>query len=225
MHECRLDGVCGARRLRVSLSTACRRWFYCRFCKFIIDYSSKVEWKSTYVLSVSFSLGRCWPYRLVMGPLTLNQFEGTTRDLERLNKNEPTWFHLSILSCSSCSYRSFSETRLPDRPSSRWRWLASRCSFTDCLAVKTGGLRPHQNQPGNDILIPNMKRSSAERNVVNVVLIDERLHHCMIVIHSRLRTREEPGPPGSAENMHSMIHRYRKRKWTNERTILNDSSW
>ena len=35
---------------------------------------------------------------------------------ERLfNKNEPTWFHVS-----ACSYRLFSESRLPDPPTCRW---------------------------------------------------------------------------------------------------------
>ena len=47
---------------------------------------------------------------------------------------------------------------------------------------------------------PNMKCSSAKRNLVNVVLIDDRLHHCMIVIRLRMRMREELSLTDLAEN-------------------------
>ena len=51
---------------------------------------------------------------------------------------------------------------------------------------------------GNNIPIPNIKHSSAEWNLVNVVLIDDRLHHC-IMIRLRMRTREELGLTDSAD--------------------------
>ena len=83
---------------------------------------------------------------------------------------------------SSRSSRSFSEPRLP-APLTTSRWVPR--SFTDCSAVTTRGLRRPESQPGNHVPIPNMKRSSAKRNsltLVNVVLIDDRLPHCTIVI-------------------------------------------
>ena len=69
---------------------------------------------------------------------------------------------------------------------------AAVCSLT-VLSGEERGL-------GNNILILNMKRFSAERNLVNVMLIDDHLHHCTIVIRLRMRTREELSLTDSAEN-------------------------
>ena len=111
--------------------------------------------------------------------------------------NELTWFPVSV-----CLIRIVCSPRLDSQlhpQVAELRRLASRRSFND-LAVKTRGLRSHESQPGNNIPIPNMKRSSAKRNLVNVVLIDDRLHHWTIVICLRMITREELSLTDSAEN-------------------------
>ena len=103
---------------------------------------------------------------------------------------------------------SFGSFVLPDstpaRPTGGWvgRTRTSPCVHWPCLVVKPRGL-------SNNILIPNMKRSSAKRNSVNVVLTDDRSHHFTIVV--RLNENE-----GGAESDWNANER------TNKRT--NDSS-
>ena len=114
-------------------------------------------------------------------------------------KNEPTWFHVSVLSCSSLSFV------LPD--STPTRWLTVHCVKLAEWWRGTG----LGNNP-----IPNMKCSSAERNFV-LYVVCWLMTVCTIVWErgrswvwlTQLRT------------VHSMIHCYQKRDWTNERT--NDS--
>ena len=90
--------------------------------------------------------------------------------------------------------------------------------------VKTRGLRRHKSQPGSNIPILNIKHSSAERNLVNVVLMTV----CAIarslfiwewewrwswVWLTQLRT------------VHSMIQRWQKRDWTNDSERFFLANW
>ena len=122
----------------------------------------------------------------------------TNDSLTRTNRPDSQFqFALVLLVCSpkldSQLHLLVAESLTLTRESLFVHWL--------CLAVKTRGLRRHESQLGNNIPIPNIKRSSAERNLVNVVLIDDWcLHHCTIVICLRMRTREELSLTDSAGN-------------------------
>ena len=122
----------------------------------------------TVPISTSGNRATGWPLyvtsnnKLVMGHL--RTICNANSSNERLfNKNEPTWFPVSVLSHSSRLYPSFSETGLPDPPTSCWVIDADSRVAVGSLTevVKTRGLRRHESQLDNNIPIPNMKRSSA----------------------------------------------------------------
>ena len=70
-----------------------------------------------------------------------------------------------------------------------------------------------------------MKRSSAERDSVNVVLIDDRLHH----LHDRDSFENENEGGAESDRLNSAesraFHDSPLTETRTELTILNDSSW
>ena len=139
-----------------------------------------------------------------------NQFERTTLYHERTDL---------IPHFSSLTFVSFSETRLPDPPSSRWR-TDSRVTVRSLTVFSGEDLRTKTPREPAGQQLPDSEHEAllSWRNLVNVV----RLHHCTIVIRLRMKTREEP----SLTQLRAMIHRYRKRDWTNKQTNdSNDSYW
>ena len=134
-------------------------------------------------------------FQLVMGRLRPITSVGMNDSLTRTNLNPR--FHVSVPSLSSHSYRSFSGTRLPDPPTSRWRWLSSRCWFTDCVKW----WRPKSGARATT------SRFQTFRDIFDVVLINDHRTTREELCVTRLRTKR------------SMIHCYRKQQ------NLNNSSW
>ena len=135
-----------------------------------------------------------------MGRLVCDQISS----MERLfNKNEPTWFHVSVLSRSSLSFV------LPD--STPTRWLTVHCVKLAEWCRGTG--------LGNNIPILNMMRSSAEGNLIVTLCVDWRPF-------ARLFENEgEELSLNQLRTVHSMVDCFRKGDWTNDSERFFLANW